>query len=118
MGTYSTLKDKHGYVVDMPTIDEDGIITDGNIFISVKPELLPSLQEQGIFDGYPVKFDVKNRNAINIRLTTNVGKAVAKECLDKKKHTRFGAKYMVKDSLLAFEGTMTTNAQFMECGPM
>merc|ERR1712083_221221 len=55
------------------------------------------------------------RNAVNIRLTTNVGKAVAKECLDKKKHTRFGAKYMVKDSLFAFEGTMTTNAQSMEC---
>jgi len=113
--SYSTLKDKTGFVEIMPTDTEEGFISDGTVNSAVSVDLLPSLREQGIFDGYPVRFDVEGGFAVNIRLISKVGKAAAKECMNKhKKSTRPDAQYMIEGTQFAFEGTLTTNASAME----
>lgn len=112
---YSTLKNKSGFVEEMPTAEEEGFISDGTINIKVDPKLLPSMQEQGIFDGYPVQFDVELGFAVNIRLISKVGKGAAKESMNKqKKSTRHDAKYMIKGTKFAFDGSLANNECAME----
>jgi len=111
---FSTLKNKKGFVDLMPTATKEGFIRRdtfiNSLNLKVDPKMLSLMEEQGIYEGYPVMFDIELEYAVNIRLISNVGRDAAKECLNKhKKSTRPDAKYMIYDTKYAFDGSLAKN---------
>lgn len=89
--------DSFGKLEAMPSQQEDGWIytTSGLIRVSYNDNF-EQIQNNGIFEGMPVRYQLIKNMATNVRLHTDVdSKMVKKECMKKKK-TLVDAAYYVR----------------------
>ena len=78
------------------------------------------IQRERIFEGMPVRYQLKENKATNIRIHSDLdAKMVKKECLTKKKKTLVDAQYYIVDTPFEFDGNIA-GSQFempKECSP-
>ena len=100
--------DEFGKLQAMPTKQQDGWIYSQSGMISVSyNDNFYQIQNSNIFEGMPVRFQLDDHKATNIRLNRNLDpKMVKKECMNKKKKTLVDAAYYVVNTAFEFNGNI------------
>jgi len=100
--------DQFGKLEAMPTKNQDGWIytPSGMVSVSYRGNI-QQIQNNRILEGMPVRYQLVENKATNVRLHTDLDpKMVKKECMTKKKQTLVDAQYYIVDTPFEFGGNM------------